>query len=294
METRVAVALILCGVLRVCGQDVVGSNWLQALPDKTPLGSLHLPGTHNSAALHEPLLGTAQCQSLTVTEQLRAGVRFLDVRCRHLENSFHLYHGPVAQQQSFGELQATLQEFLRENPSETVIVSIQQTSRAKGNTRSFVQTAKEYFSLSGGLWRLDAEVPILSEARGKLILLRRFPTPEPLGIDGTDWGHGNLHRGRVLLIQDRFAHTDAANKYPLMQALWQERPKHHQLLALNFGSGYTKNQIGLPQIRKVSRRVNRALSLRLEVAPAPPPTILILDFITPELSEKIYRLNFAS
>jgi hypothetical protein len=55
-------------------------DWMRSLPDSTPLSAISIPGTHDSAALHGGL--AAQCQSWTIKDQLEAGIRFIDVRCR--------------------------------------------------------------------------------------------------------------------------------------------------------------------------------------------------------------------
>ncbi len=65
------------------------ANWMSAVPERS-LFELTLPGTHHSATStisHSPFSTiicrrNAQCQSLSVLEQLQAGVRSLDVRVR--------------------------------------------------------------------------------------------------------------------------------------------------------------------------------------------------------------------
>ena len=64
-------------------------RWMARLPDDAPLSGLTIPGTHDSGARFgggAPVVDfvTAlwvQAQNWTVTQQLDAGVRFLDVRC---------------------------------------------------------------------------------------------------------------------------------------------------------------------------------------------------------------------
>ena len=266
------------------------SQWLSAVPDQTPLTRLHLPGTHNSAALFEPLAGTARCQSLTIQEQLEAGVRFLDIRCRHQDDRFALYHGIVSQKQSFEELQETLSLFLTQNPTEFVLVSIQETAKPSKNTRSFEKTAVDYFSQQEALWHLDNKLPSLGQVRGKALLLRRFPAQHNVGIDATHWGHRGTHLGKQLLIQDQFQLSNKDQKWGLVAKLWQDSLKHPDHLSLNFTSGYLKNSLGLPNITAISNEVNPRLLTYLAKTPIP-PGILILDFIDPELSRAIFRLN---
>src|SRR5688500_16988143 len=73
-ETSVAPSLLLTYTM---------SNWMGSLPDATNVAQLSIPGTHDSGARTEPVGGTAKCQNLSIADQLTAGVRYLDIRCRH-------------------------------------------------------------------------------------------------------------------------------------------------------------------------------------------------------------------
>jgi len=277
------------------GEDQhTGSDWLSQVPDPTPLSKIHLPGTHNSAALFEPLPSTAKCQELTIKEQLEAGVRFLDIRCRHQRDRFALYHESVPQRQTFGEFLVTLNTFLSDHPSECVLVSIQETSGAKGNTQSFTQTLKTYLAKNPKLWLLNTTLPSLIEARGQALLVRRFRSPKPLGIDATNWRCRGVHSASALLVQDQFKIAKPEEKWTQMKQLWTQAPDHPGKLTLNFTSGYQPGAFGIPNITAISTPINAQLHDRLLEPQCPPPGILVLDFITPELARSIYQLNFAA
>jgi hypothetical protein len=58
---------------------------MQNIPDETKVGTLNLPGSHDSVAIRMgyPLGATAYgCQDLTLTGQLNAGIRLLDIRVK--------------------------------------------------------------------------------------------------------------------------------------------------------------------------------------------------------------------
>lgn len=58
--------------------------WMDAIPDDAYISALNIPGAHD-AGLSRARLGfggVAQCQDLTIAEQLEAGVRFFDIRLR--------------------------------------------------------------------------------------------------------------------------------------------------------------------------------------------------------------------
>ena len=271
--------------------QTTGANWLSALSDDTALQTLHIPGTHNSAAHHELILGTAKCQSLSIEQQLQAGVRFFDIRCRHQNDGFELYHGVVDQKQTFGELQRTLTDFLKINTRELILISIQETSQPLNNTRSFSETFLHYQKLAPELWSTVSTVPTLDQVRGKAVLVRRFSSPKALGIPATNWKSGNVHRTKLLLIQDDFKVRKLETKWARIEELWKQQPQHSELLALNFTSGYRPGVLGVPNITAVCNRINPRLQTKLNSNTAPPPGILVIDHLTEELATAIYQLN---
>src|SRR5699024_9193197 len=102
-------------------------------------------------------------------EQLAAGVRAFDIRCRHLHNGLFIYHGPVYQRISFNEVLRQLRGFLRDNPTEIVLLRIKEEYRPERNTRSFLDTLRQYLP--------DAKKTSTKEIgslRGEMIVLSDF------------------------------------------------------------------------------------------------------------------------
>ena len=65
--------------------QIEATDWMSYLPDEAYVSALNMPGTHD-AGLSLATLGAgrfAQCQTLTITKQLEAGVRFFDIRLRY-------------------------------------------------------------------------------------------------------------------------------------------------------------------------------------------------------------------
>ena len=87
------------------------TDWMQSIPNNTSLGSLSLPGTHESMSIHGgPLTQTQESHGdhgATLAAQLNAGIRAIDIRI-HVEdivnNIFDIYHGPVYQNADFGDV----------------------------------------------------------------------------------------------------------------------------------------------------------------------------------------------
>ena len=272
------------------------TDWMSRISDEVRLSSLTIPGTHNSAALREPLAGTARCQSLTLSEQLAAGVRFFDLRCCHQQDEFHIYHGPISQNLSFEAVLQTMRPFLRKHPRESLIVSIKQEHRPQGNSRSFSQTLQAYIDQEPQAWYREAAIPRLGDVRGKMVLLSRFQAVGPLGISATDWGHDGRHEGKTLFVQDRFEIPDAETKWRIIRRALEDSLKesNKDRLHLHFTSGYLSGRLGLPNITAISTPINQRLNDYLGKAPHRCHGCLVLDFITPDLARAIYQLNFPS
>lgn len=301
-EVRSVILSVMFGLIIFCPVNAQGQNsgvhpqsWMAELPDSRGISTLSIPGTHNSGALHEPLMGTAACQSLTIKEQLESGVRFFDIRCRHEDDRFSIYHGPVFQQLKFDQVQLWMCEFLRDHPQEVLIVSVKQESSPRNNTRRFEETFQEYLARAKGLYYSGEGIPRLEGARGQIILLKRFSAHDMIGIDATKWGHSGFFQGRQLYIQDRFKVADIKGKWGLVEKAFEHciHKENQGLLHLNYTSGYVQNALGIPNIVKVSAPINQRLAAYLENRQESQLGCVVMDFITPKLSTAIYSLNFA-
>ena len=115
-------------------------NWMSGLPDATSVSRLSIPGTHDSGALFEPISGTAKCQNIGIAAQLNMGVRFLDIRCRHIDNAFAIHHGAIYQNLNFQDVINACITFLNANPTETILMSVKEEHTPANNNRTFEQT----------------------------------------------------------------------------------------------------------------------------------------------------------
>jgi 1-phosphatidylinositol phosphodiesterase len=62
------------------------SSWMRDIPDDTPVTTLTVPGTHDSCSTDGPF-GFAKTQNLDLTDQLNAGIRFLEIRLAHYQDN---------------------------------------------------------------------------------------------------------------------------------------------------------------------------------------------------------------
>lgn len=224
--------------------------------DERSLTELSIPGTHDTAARFEPLPGIAATQDLTIAEQLDAGVRYLDIRCRHVDNEFLLYHGSIDQNQSYAEFLATANAFLDDNPTEAIIVSIKEEASPSGATQPFDATFASYGTER---WYLDATIPRLGDVRGKLVLLRRFDASSPLGLDATAWPDNrtfSIVGPAPMRIEDEYIVSDNDAKWAAITA--QLDSVESSSLFLTYTSGY-QTMDGLPNIPIVADDINARL-----------------------------------
>ena len=184
-----------------------GADWMAAIPNSWRLGSFSIPGTHDTFALHETVPNTARCQSMTLAEQLNAGMRYLDIRCRHMKDRFVIYHGIEYQHFSFEQVLQTVNSFLDAHPSETIILSVNEEHKPSKVTRNFWETFEWYYAQNPARWHIGEVLPELGSVRGKIVLLRRFNTAGSIrGLDAaTNWSNnhpGILRVGTQFSIQD--------------------------------------------------------------------------------------------
>ncbi|CAK9053971.1 unnamed protein product [Durusdinium trenchii] len=160
-----------------CDIDVQHPNWMKNLSDQCLLGELFIPGTHDSCSLHG---GDAiQCQSLPLPKQFRAGIRYLDIRLRHFNDTLPVHHGLKFQHTNFTGVLRSCREFLEEEPSEGILMRVKQEYQAANNTTSFDQLVKgTCLSVLGAKWFVDykgkLEALTLGQLRGKILILQQY------------------------------------------------------------------------------------------------------------------------
>lgn len=104
------------------------NSWMRDLPDDLLVTELSIPGTHNSGCNHG-LLGFGKTQNLSLTKQLRAGIRFLDIRLAHYEDDLFVHHDVKYMGKTYADVLDILSTFLTEHPSETILMSVDEESR---------------------------------------------------------------------------------------------------------------------------------------------------------------------
>jgi hypothetical protein len=167
-------------------------QWLSHLEDARPLSSLHLPGSHDSCAytlsprnpnseagalgrwmqfpIIRPIVDRFTItQDKSVYEQLRAGVRFLDIRLSLFNNEVWASHTlPTVR---WADVQAQIEWFLSEQPRETVLCKVvtdnwtfQDASKREFDDNDLLRIVPGAF--------LVTPAHTLGECRGKICVLQ--------------------------------------------------------------------------------------------------------------------------
>lgn len=271
---------------------VTPSDWMAAVYDTTSLSAMSIPGTHDSGARFEPWPGTAKCQTLTIAEQLTIGVRFLDIRGRHIDNAFAIHHGSIYQNLNFDDVLNATIGFLNAHPTETVIMSLKEEYNPTNNTRSFEQTFDAYVAKNPSKWVLGSEVPYLGSVRGKIVLFRRFGASQPKGIDASSWPDNTTFTSGNLRVQDSYVVNNTATKWGQVTALLDEAAAaNNQLLYVNFSSGYKPGIFSIPDINAVANYNNPRLQTYFAAHAHGRFGIIPMDFADATRVALIYKTN---
>ena len=288
---------------------VAGSeNWMAALPDGAGLNELILPGTHDSATKYVQLAYFSKCQSLGIGDQLRAGFRYLDIRLGTdgKTDGFKLMHGFTnCKTGVFGgalKLDAVLAEcyaFLDEHPTETVLFAVKY-EHGDWDTAAVQNRLTGYLAQNPDRWLLTDTLPTLGEARGRLVLLRRwedaanlgaqagvpFLWPDQKGHDDPALNTAMTDEGTYRLwVQDRFEYS-AEDKWAAFTA-GLDAPAGEGDAVLSFLS--TKGTAAYGHPYQFAEKLNRKL-LALDASAL--RGWIAVDYASPALAAAIYGANF--
>lgn len=199
---------------------------MSAIDDNKLLAEISIPGSHNSMSLYGG--DVTATQTLSITSQLNMGIRYLDARFKYDNNQLFAYHGIIYQHITFDEFLYEVSSFLDSNPTETILIRIQNEAGAEINSLTFYQ----YFLKALSQYKHNNIVPYnnnprLGDVRGKFIFIEDFNANQKIGI----------HR-RTLNIQDDHHLNSNWDLY----GKW-EKIKHHfktvksDQISLNYLSG---------------------------------------------------------
>lgn len=277
------------------------ADWMAALPDERALSELVIPGTHDCASQNAQLAFITKCQSLSVAQQLEIGARYLDVRLGAVDGALKLFHGftkckasplPWAEQLDLADVLNDCYAFLDAHPGETILFAVKQEHGDLPDAE-FDALLQSCVQQNAERWLTPETIPTLGEARGKLVLLRRYEGTGLSLLWANQNGHDDVSLNTVaedngsytLWVQDRYEYG-AADKWNAFLAGLGTAQTDGENAAVHFLS--TKGTFVQGHPWHFARKLNpQLLSLDADRLHG----WIVVDFLTPELAAKIYSAN---
>src|SRR5689334_2890253 len=149
------------------------ADWLSRLNDDLAIENLTLPGSHD-AGTQATLVPFARTQTLTIEQQLKAGVRCLDIRLGKTNDGLDVYHGVVWCALKFDLVLYWVKDFLIRHPREFVVMTIKKEDATPDS--EFSQLIYQYVMALGDLLYMGKFTPLpsIKDLRGKLLILKRW------------------------------------------------------------------------------------------------------------------------
>lgn len=307
-------------------------NWMVWLQDDTLISKLSIPGTHETLAIHNnPPINMAQCNTLPLIDQLNAGIRLIDIRCRWSKpnpdpNTFiEIWHGVVDQHAFFNrDVLEVCKLFLEKHQSETIFIRVQQTGddflgapRIPDFWTYFKEAVENDLGSDGIIWdgsyhdgsAAFSKIPSLSEVRGKIVILQEFlpietanNKPPVLGLEYKNGDLFELQTGNFYTFD--LKQVEAKLGEFLSHALHATSLDNDKIVVTSFAGGdvwrvcSTPKEIALGQDNNIFCVSEEGMNKRLyDSSELAAPTrvgslgMIYLDFPGPGLIEKIIALN---
>lgn len=245
--------------------------WMRYLKNETPLSALSIPGTHNSPTCHTAL-PSVRCQAVSPKEQLDNGVRFFDVRVRPDDpDRLELVHGvfPISLTgpKHFRALLGDIYAFLDRNPSETLILSLKREGIGNGTDEQLGRMLRRYYTEGANArrWYVEPRIPTLGEARGRIVLIRRFCIDDDMRA---------LHNGQGWALEaERWADNTACDYHGVVAV-----QDFYEVLETNL----IKDKIRVAQehLKRAESTICMLPGITCDADHPPPPQPFYLNFLS--------------
>ena len=266
------------GVLKQSSKNVSYCDWMKALDDDTSLRDVNMPGSHDTMALYSIGDLAGQCQSLSLSDQLNVGVRFLDIRLKLDHNQLKAVHGIVDEKASFKQIDEVVESFLAKNNSEFIIMSVKEEAKASNSSISFEDALKEY--VNKDIYLKERTLPSkVGDVRGKILLLSRYAN-STIGLDAfAGWQESTsfVLPNNDIYVQDTFKITSAEQKQNEIVSCFNESG---HALKINFLSAYRTD--GFPPSYAPSAAKDINPWINKEISKYDDRGIVLYDFVTSE------------
>ncbi len=265
--------------------------WMARLNDNAQITQLSIPGTHDSGATHSIFDVAGKCQDISIKEQLAIGVRFLDLRLQMKNNEFDIVHSFVKQTLTFKDVLNDITNFIKQNPSEFLIISIKKEAESFSSTLGFEELLLQDFNPYGDLICLDGSLPkTLGEARGKIYVLSRYDAT--VGIPAySGWKDDDSCTIGNIYVQDNYSVPNFSDKKQSITTAFDFASNNTDFLILNFTSCYLDSGFPPTYAGGIAKDVNPWLIESLKQGSGN-VGVIVADFITDDLARAIYGRNF--
>lgn len=289
-------------------------SWMKNIDNNTEVLRLNLAGTHDSVTKYAQFSHLSKCQNLNIYEQLCIGIRGLDIRVQSRGSRLGMVHGVAkafntpnhfGKQMDLADVLEQCYRFLDENPSETIVFQFKNDS-GKEMEHCFDILFHRYIKDNQSKWYLENRSPLMNEARGKIILIRRCKmlqsneyNPHNTGIDFSKWIEQDkpvpepltLKTGgeneMSFVIQDRYKYKP--------EPRWNDCIMPFLDTMTDFCGTYIINYLstagGVKGPYNNSKYINPAF-MKYPLKKNTYYGMIYVDFPTEELVEKIIRTNF--
>ncbi|UPJ18311.1 phosphatidylinositol-specific phospholipase C [Bacillus cereus] len=279
-------------------QSINFSKWMSKIPDSKTLAQISIPGTHDSGAYRSDVIAWAKTQEQNFFQQLNHGVRFFDIRGRVTDNNtIVLHHGSIYLKVTLHQFINEAKNFLKSNPSETIIMSLKEDHEAMpGATYSFPETFEKYYFGDSIFFKKGGNIT-LGDARGKIVLLRRFVGGKMTGGYSNFWWGDNqtftsTTNGNITVkVQDKYDVSREKKRNAIAELLMEaSRSYDSNYIHINFTSLAT-DIWSTPW--SFARQLNPFAATEVQfynlLCPGSKVGWVIMDFINNEWSQILYQ-----
>lgn len=290
--------LFLIGVLIISLFSMIPLNsyskkdvmpWMSYIHDDTKISDISIPGTHDSGATHSIFDVSGKCQDLSIKQQLRVGVRFFDLRLQLVNDEFKIVHSFVKQNLSFKKVMKDLSNFINENNSEFIIISLKKEASDKNSTLDFKDKLTSDLNEYKDVISFDKELPeYINDARGKIYIFDRYGLD--YGIPLSNWSDDTSFEVNNYYVQDYYCISDLKEKQEdIIKAI--DYKNSNDNIVINFTSCYLDYGFPPTYAGSSANKINpwfyeyiNESNMKLG--------IVVMDFMTIDLAKAIYMRNY--
>ena len=280
-------------------------HWMAALPDTMKVCKVSIPGTHDSgtAGVRFPMRHYARTQTMDLSEQWDAGIRFFDLRPRMDGGELKIYHGPASCHLTLAQALSVLKSKIERNPTEFCIVMTNSAGGGQAAVDGMMELIRNVIP-AGMLADFKADMTV-ADIRGQILFLHRNAPSDGVDAPGAvvrGWpGNGRTLRaslmpsagqGTVLWAQDYFTSgSNDADAY--LSAKWENiygllqgfSDADDGVWCINHASGYTGTGVRT-NIKRCSDTINGQILDYLRTNSGP-VGIIPMDYPSQELIDAI-------